>query len=271
MWNSLRALLIDRLFIKQPRLRRLVTGILEKDVDREIDLCGTRLTINSRREHGYLRASRISQTSSFLRDELPVIINLAFLLKSADTFVDVGANVGCYSRTIARFAKLCPRMRIYAFEANPDTYRRLIESLPDSVQARQIAISDSAGTLEFVDGAVSHVFTTVNHAYRYNIKGNTSRVNSCRLDECGIEGDSLIIKIDVEGQEMEVLRGAIGLFESRRVKAVYIDGYEDRDVERQLERFGFHLFDGRTLEPIGGRVFSLLAIHAEQHSEMFAR
>jgi FkbM family methyltransferase len=161
-------------------------------------------------------------------------------------------------------------MRIYAFEANPDTYRRLIESLPDNVQARQIAISDRSGTLEFIDGAVSHVFTTIDHASGYNIKGRTSMVPSCRLDECEIEGDSLIIKIDVEGQEMDVLKGAIGLFEAMRVKAVYLDGYEDPGVGRYLEGFGFRLFDGRTLEPVSGKVFSLLAIHPARHSEMFA-
>lgn len=77
--------IIDKYFIKQPRLRRFVTSLLERDQDIDVTLAGTALRINSRREHGYLRASRILKHSCTLRDEYPVIMNLFSLIRDGDT------------------------------------------------------------------------------------------------------------------------------------------------------------------------------------------
>ncbi len=256
--------LLDRLFIKQPKFRRAVTRLLEGDSEKQIEVCGTKLVVNTIKENGYLRASRLCQHSSLLRDEIAIIIHIALLLNEGDTFIDIGANVGFYSHTVARFSKLFPNLRIYAYEANPDTYLRLVKGDAENIRAQQIAISDQAGTLDFVGGAVSHVFTAFNKVSAYNINGRTVPVYSRRLDECEIEGNSLVIKIDVEGQEMEVLLGATGLLESGRVKAIYVDGYADQRVMEILKRHGFKLFDGRSLDAIQGNVFSLLAIHPEK-------
>ena len=46
------------------------------------------------------------------------------------------------------------------------------------------------------------------------------------------------------------------------MKAVYVDGYKDKEVESLLSGHGFTLLDGRTLQPIQKDVFSLLAIRA---------
>jgi FkbM family methyltransferase len=261
--------LIDRFFIKQPLLRRAVTRLLEGDCEKQVEVTGTKLTVHTIKEHGYLRASRLCRNSSLLRDELSVIINLSLLLNESDTFIDVGANVGFYTHTAARFAKLLPGMRVYAYEANPDTYARLVREAPRHVRARQIAISDRAGSLDFVEGAVSHVFTVSGKASRYSIEERVVCVPAHRLDECDIKGDSLVIKVDVEGQEMEVLKGAAGLLEAGRVKAVYLDGYENRGVEEMLKEYGFRLFDGRTLDAVSGDVFSLLAVHPAKQAGLF--
>ena len=114
--------------------------------------------------------------------------------------------------------------------------------------------------MEFVGGAVSHVFTSVDHANQYNIRSEQTTVPCRRLDEMGMIGDSLVLKIDVEGQEREVLDGAKKLFEEGRVKAVYLDGFKDATISDLLRGYGFILLDGHTLEPTDGRLFSLLAV-----------
>ena len=138
------------------------------------------------------------------------------------------------------------------------------ESVRDlNVTAHQVAISDQAGELEFVSGAVSHVFTQAAKRNDYHFKQQVpARVRAQRLDESGIEGDSLIIKIDVEGQELKVLQGATGLFEADRVKAVYLDGYDDPGVEAFLVARGFDFFDGRTMRPTVSSFPNLLAVKA---------
>lgn len=263
---------IDRFYIKKPRVRRFITWLLEGDSDKQVKLLGTSVTVNTIKEHGYLRASRFCHSSSLLQDEVAVLINLAFILDEQDTFLDIGANVGVYTHTISRFMHLCPELRIYSFEANPDTFSRLKASLSPEVHAEQIALSKETGSLDFVVGAVSHVFTTTSNASAYNLKNQApTSVQARRLDECDILGNSLVIKIDVEGQELDVLEGATRLFEAGRIKAVYLDGYGNPKVEELLKSFGFHLFDGRTLKPTQGEIFSLLAIHPDKFPVMLGR
>lgn len=255
---------IDRYFIKQPKLRRFVTRLLEGDRESDVELLGTTVRVNSIKEHGYLRASRIANSSALLREELPVIINLASLFCDGDTFVDCGANVGIYSLTLARMHRILPNTRFYAFEANPDTFARLSEQAQLlSVNAYNVALSDHNGSLEFVSGAVSHVFTTVENASTYSISEARVSVPCRRLDEMAIEGNSLVLKIDVEGQEKNVLDGALALFQAHRIKAVYLDGYKDKGVEAFLRQHGFSLLNGKSLKPTTEGVFNLLAIRNE--------
>jgi FkbM family methyltransferase len=253
--------LIDRYFVKQPKFRRLITRLLYGDREQDVDLLGTSIRIHTIKENGYLRASRMIAGSSLLRDELAILINLAALFRDGDTFVDIGANVGIYSLTLARTHRILPRTRFYAFEANPDTFSRLsVHTAKLGIQAHNVALSDHNGTLEFMAGAVSHVFTTVENKSSYNIESERVSVPCRRLDEMAIEGDSLILKIDVEGQEKSVLDGALALFQAKRVKAVYLDGYKDKSIEAFLIGHGFTLLNGQTLEPTQGGIFSLLAL-----------
>jgi FkbM family methyltransferase len=241
--------IIDRYFLKKPRLRRAVTRMLEGDCTHEVRLFGEAFTVHSVKEHGYLRSSRLAQSSALLRDELPVILNLAGLMSQGDTFVDIGANVGVFSLSLARLARLYPNTMFYAFEANPDTFQRLQQQAPRlGIICLNKAVSDHEGLLRFVPGAVSHVFTTVANASQYSLPETTVDVECVRLDQAGLQGDSLILKIDVEGQEMQVLEGARGLFSTDRIKAVYLDGYSDKNIEPFLLEYHFRLYDGVSLE-----------------------
>jgi len=203
----------------------------------------------------------MSNWSSVFGDEAAVLMSLASLLPHIDTIVDAGANVGLFSVTLGRFQKLFPELKVIAFEADPDTFSRLSEnlSLPNQT-AHHVAVSDESGMLTFVRGAVSHVTTIVDQANDYSLN-ETFEVESRRLDSFEIPGDNILLKIDVEGQEVNVLRGASRWFEDNRCAAVYIDGAERMDeIISMLQQKDFVFFDGRTLEPIKGDTFSLLAL-----------
>jgi len=239
----------------------MVTRAIEGDKVLDVNVIGTRMVIHPVKEHGYLRASRITSKFGLLHFELPVILHLAGLLADGDTFVDAGANVGIFAHTLAQMGSVYPRCRFYAIEASPDTFVRLERGgIPGTVKALNLAVSDHEGVLEFVGGAVSNIFTTVDNASDYSIRSETIKVPCRRLDAMGLEGDSLIIKIDVEGQERQAIDGAEGLFKAGRVKAVYLDGYKDKQIMPILKSKGFKLLDGRTLEPVADDNYSLLAV-----------
>jgi FkbM family methyltransferase len=235
--------------------------MLEGEKEHDVTLLGSPLCVHSIKEHGYLRSWRRAQSSSLFRDEVPVILNLALLLGESDTFVDIGANVGIFVLTLARMQRLYPAARFLAFEANPDTFSRLNpNAVAQGIQTYNVALSDHEGMLEFVGGAVSNIFSTVDNASAYSLPGEKMSVPCKRLDGFDVPGNSIVLKIDVEGHEKEVLNGAAGLFDAGRVKAVYLDGYKDPDVEQFLTRRGFELFDGATLAPTKGGIFRLLAL-----------
>lgn len=255
--------LLDRYFIKQPRLRRLVTAFIEPDRNLQVDLAGASLQVNSRREHGYLRASRLLRRNGTLRDEIPVLMNLFALLRNGDTFVDVGANVGLFTHAVERLTRLHPQLELVAIEAHPDTFARLSARPLERVRYLNLAMGTEAGTLTFVDGAVSHVFTTVDQQNAYSIPSEIRRVPSQRLDALAFRpGSELVLKVDVEGQERQVLEGAADLFAAGRIRVVYLDGYDDPALAGWLRDRGFSLRDGRTLEPTDQPPFSLLAIRS---------
>lgn len=245
----------------KPRLRRFLSALLFPNRERDVALFGHRLRVNEREEPGYVRAARLCRESIVLRDELPVLLNLALLLEPGDTLVDVGANVGLYTAVLSRAAHLFPGTRYVAFEPHPETFRRLrltLDGLP--AELHNLAVSSQAGVLEFSPGAGSATFGVRRQEHRFRLPGTALHLRAITLDQAGVPGDSLVIKVDVEDHEREVLVGAEGLLAAERVKAVYLDGYADPTLPAWLAARGLELFDGRTLRP-GPSAYSLLAIH----------
>jgi FkbM family methyltransferase len=252
---------IDKFFLKKPKIRKWVTKFLEGDRNLYPQLLGFEIYLNTIKEHGYLRSSRFVNSSAFLRDEVPVLLNLANILDHDDTFVDVGANIGIYSIFFNQFRKLKKNVNIYAFEANPDTFSRLHENAKKhNFDAFNLAISNKSEKLKFISGAVSHVFTTIDNQSTYSIKDKIIEVTAGKLSEQKITGDSLIVKIDVEGQEMNVLNGARNLFDESKIKAVFIDGFDDPNIISFLKDYHFNLLNAQSLEKLsltGGQLLAL--------------
>jgi FkbM family methyltransferase len=115
--------------------------------------------------------------------------------KQNRTFVDVGANVGGYSLRAASWD-----MKVYAFEPNPDNLfllRRNIEINKVSVEVLPFALGSRAGKARLApNGGVSRI-----------VKNEGVEVEMRTLDSFDLPGADLL-KVDVEGYELEVIRGA---------------------------------------------------------------
>jgi FkbM family methyltransferase len=124
-------------------------------------------------------------------------------------FIDVGANVGLYS-CIAGTHRVAPR--IVAFEPDPRNFAGLVRNialnkLDDLIEARPHAVGDVEG-----DGSL-FIAPLANSGLSTIRPDGTHRVRVTPLDSAlRLSGETIAVKIDVEGHEPSVLRGANSLF-----------------------------------------------------------
>jgi len=124
---------------------------------------------------------------------------------SEKTFVDVGVSTGWFSCAVA--ARGTP---VFGFEPLPNSYRRCIENLELNDLTMTLvnaAVSDFIGTASFQYN--SRLPLTSGASLLKNIGGNRAsmEVDVVRLDDFDIPSIG-VMKVDVEGNEMAVLRGA---------------------------------------------------------------
>jgi FkbM family methyltransferase len=127
-------------------------------------------------------------------------------LREGMTVMDVGANLGLYSLLISRAIGLSGK--VYAFEPVPEIFARLKEHIAlnnaTNVIPVPVALSDEKGTAKMsVKGGLSSLFRRISDEF--------VEVQVERLDDF-VEREKIervdAIKIDVEGAELKVIRGA---------------------------------------------------------------
>lgn len=133
---------------------------------------------------------------------------LSSFLRPGDTAVDVGANLGTLSMALAR--AVGPQGKVLAFEPQGMIHGCLQETVARSdtpwVDARCLAIGEKAGVA---------VVPRLDATGASNFGGVADDGDGDPVDVVTLDGLALaacrLIKIDVEGRELEVLRGATQL------------------------------------------------------------
>jgi FkbM family methyltransferase len=143
---------------------------------------------------------------------------LPFLCSEAKIAIDVGGNLGLY---VHHFQKLCKS--VVVFEPIPALQSHLKQQYP-GIRVEGVALSDAPGQARLRMPTGNHswatIATTNNLALADPAGGLTSievpvrTLDSYELDDVGI------LKVDVEGHEESVLRGAIKLLSRERPSIV---------------------------------------------------
>jgi FkbM family methyltransferase len=207
------------------------------------------------RQDGYrIRFHPSSISASLWLDPTDRAATPAFMrayLAPGDVAVDVGANVG--TTALAAAVAVGPAGRVHAIEAHPRTYRFLLDNISlngaDNVTPHNVAIGDGGGVVRFSDGRWDD-------QNRVTDEGDIE-VAVRRLDAVVDDPVVDLLKIDVEGYELMVLRGATAVL--GRTRCVYLEawetayrayGYGTPDVVALLRNSGFEIFS----EPASGEL-----------------
>jgi FkbM family methyltransferase len=141
---------------------------------------------------------------------------------------DVGANVGRWSRSLLAAASGVGRagdVRLHAFEPDARAYARLERSLAATCASLSpVALSDRRGTSAF--HVVAPAAGTNSLHPSPAATGVAETVSTVTLDwyaaGAGVPGFALV-KIDTEGHDLAVLRGARGLLAEHRIAVVQFE------------------------------------------------
>jgi len=143
-------------------------------------------------------------------------------LRRGDTLVDVGAHLGLY--TVAAARRVGSAGRVVAFEPDPESFALLaahvrLNGVADRVELVKAAVGDRNGRVPFRGGRQLESCVLA-------IAPPGERTVPCvSLDDALGKRHVDVLKIDVEGYEVHVLRGARRLLRdpARRPRAVFLE------------------------------------------------
>jgi FkbM family methyltransferase len=234
--------------------KRLISLYLRDGVTRSIltgPLRGYRWRCHAEQQFWFALGAYESETTAWL------IANL----RPGDTFLDVGANFGYFSLLASKYVG--PTGRVFAFEPVASFADNIVEQLHlnDVLNGtvERLALCDRCAELEFVqeqNGANSHLASLkIEHAQSSPVA--KVRVQGLTLDAYIARNDVNpdVIKIDVEGAEVDVLKGANYLMETIRPRMII------STHGRQLKKKCRELLEDRNyrVEPLEGFTHELIA------------
>lgn len=171
--------------------------------------------------------------------ELEMLQDIQANVSAGDLVLDVGANIGNHTLYLAAIAEC----KVVSFEPNSS----LIEAMRRSVEINQL--SERVTLMPY---GVGHTAGKGHFAalMEENLGGQSIEVGEgdiriVALDELELPGRVRLIKVDVEGMELPVLEGAVGLIEKDRpliyVECINADHY--KTISTWMESHGYVYWD----------------------------
>jgi FkbM family methyltransferase len=190
---------------------------------------------------------------------------------SINCVFDVGANIGETSLTVLTHF---PNAEVYSFEPHPDTFQILAAGLKGRrAQPFNIALSDKSGKAElftYEQDAINSLTPTAPFAVRFGKYGKSIPIQVSTVDEfCSSHGiDAIdVLKVDTEGCDLDVLRGATIALKPKKIRFVYT---EFNDIFERAGRTGGALVPiCGFLEPFGLRFVTCYTDDVVTDGELF--
>jgi FkbM family methyltransferase len=146
------------------------------------------------------------------------------IIRRGDVTVDVGANLGLYTRALARLSS-----KVHAFEPSRLMADILQRTTRPNVIVHGVALSDHEGDAELKTPRsgprLIHSLATLEPDAVAGQEVIVTKVPCVRLDTV-VHDDVSFVKVDVEGHELSVLRGSRALIE--RSHPIFLVEAEER-------------------------------------------
>jgi FkbM family methyltransferase len=179
-----------------------------------------------------VRYGRQQQSGRFVSPE-PEFQRLSTLLGPGDWVLDVGANIGHYSRRMA--AIVGPAGRVFAIEPVPETFALLAINVSDLSNVTCINAAASSEH-QIVSMTVPDDRFGLQNQYRAHLGAGSLPVFCMALDALQLPQKVRLAKIDVEGHELDCLRGMQSLLRRDRPDLIIEGGDKVADF---LAAFGY--------------------------------
>jgi len=251
--------LIDILFYKSSLVRgeitSVVTGYLRNNNDSLVKFLSQFKAILIKElenypsifNDGYRHIEKVIELVSF------------FSLNIKNSIIDVGSADGTIS---IKFSKAFPEAKIYSFEPIKKTFEKLSNNTKNypNISIMNVALGSKTQKMNMhiaeriTSSSLFEINEHIDDEYLdANIKKKSKEeIEIKRLDEILLEEEEIfnIMKIDVQGYELEVLKGSIGLL--NRVKIIvlemqnhdsYVKAPQYYELDAFLRNHNFQLFD----------------------------
>ena len=208
--------------------------------------------------------------------ELDHKLILEKILHPGMSVLDIGANIGYYTLMMLRL--IGPNGTLIAVEPSPSNVtllkRNLLLNGHSSVEVHQKAVSDTSGVRDFFLSEMSNLNTFHNTGTgTKHLSGTTIAVETETIKQIADGRRIDLIRMDVEGHEIEVINGLIPAIEKKEMTPTiifetHLSRYNaEHDIEAPLRRLfslGYHLAIVSSSSERGTRIIESLGYQGSQ-------
>lgn len=189
-----------------------------------------------------------------LQFELPFAVTLDVIRRRFASHRGIVLDIGAFDGDSATYlAKKLPGNRIIAFEPDPKSFNEAVNNCRGfrNIEVVNLGLSDQAGVVDFhvTNDRVSSSLLPLGERPEFSQTG-TIKVGVTTLDEYmkEVTGEILLIKLDIQGAELKVLKKATATLNRTRLvltemlnESLYTGAGRYYEVDEVLRQAGFKL------------------------------
>jgi FkbM family methyltransferase len=245
-------------YVYQPRklLKRIFQfhKPINSEFTDEILPWGMKIRVRPLEEHG-----KILATLGVI--DLAVTETLWRLTQPGELTVDIGANIGYMTAVLATRVSATDGGAVWSFEAHPEIFAELKHNVGNwqqqfkntQLNIKNVAISDAQGQVKLkIPPSFSSnrgLASVVNNdeclqGEKVDMTAQDITIASCKLDDIFSQETIGVLKIDVEGHELQVLKGAVNLLKAGKIRDCIFEVHLEypTPVTNFFESMGYKVF-----------------------------